>query len=196
MRRLAGITLIEVMAVTAIVAVLLALLLPALASSKMAAKQTASSENLRNLYVATSLYREDSSYTVEYGAPSDMGLPLLESADVILQKIAGTSPFSQSPCGRHPGLGPAVWHPEVGKWAVDRPTIYYEPDAPPYFAAAAKKFEGNCPLWVDPNCSPASTPIKLAFGDKTILGVMLDGHLVKSHRNDAPFWDINYFQNR
>ncbi len=62
-----GFTLIELLVVIAIVAILAALLLPALASAKERGKGTACLSNLRQIGIAIRAYAEDSSGNIPFG---------------------------------------------------------------------------------------------------------------------------------
>ncbi len=180
-----GFTLIETLCVIAIIAVIVAILFPIFGRAKQAAKETSCIQNLKNLYVATALYREENSPTVEFGDPYQMGLPSPIAMLDILAKTSGKDEYHQSPCGRHPRLDD-----DFGGYT----TIYFMPQDPSSFKAYVIKHEGSSPLWVDPNCSPASTPIRLQFGIKRVFGVMLDGHVMRKERSDVPFWSMRYFE--
>ena len=66
-QRSRGFTLIELLVVIAIVAILAALLLPALASTKERSKGTACLSNLRQVGLAIRVYAEDNSGNIPYG---------------------------------------------------------------------------------------------------------------------------------
>lgn len=131
------------------------------------------------------LYREEQQYKVEFGDLAEMGLPSPESAMLILDRVAGLDQTKQSPCGRHPRMDDNL---------AGYATIHYTPLAPDYFRNFALKHEGRTPLWVDPNCSPSSSPVTLQYGLKVVIGVFLDGSTAKRRRSDRPFWSHNYFE--
>ncbi len=114
-----------------------------------------------------------------------MGLPAPDAMLAILEKTSGKDMHKQSPCGRHPRLDD-----DGGGYT----TIYFLPQDPSGFAAHARRLESNTPMWVDPNCNPGQVPIRLQYGLKKVIGVMLDGHVVKKQRADKPFWSPSFFQ--
>src|ERR1051325_5399100 len=69
----AGFTLIEVLVVMALIFILVALLLPSLARSKVAAQRARCAGNLRQLALAAQMYWEDVGACFRYGGTSTNG---------------------------------------------------------------------------------------------------------------------------
>jgi prepilin-type N-terminal cleavage/methylation domain-containing protein/prepilin-type processing-associated H-X9-DG protein len=72
--RPAGVTLIEVLAVIAVVGILIALLLPAIAMARESARRTACSSNLRQIALAASMYAD--TYADRFPGQPDDGQPV------------------------------------------------------------------------------------------------------------------------
>src|ERR1700720_2080393 len=90
-----GFTLIELLVVIAIIAILAAMLLPALNSAKKRASQTYCMNNLRGLGLGMSLYTDESNDTY----PGDAALSGFTTADWIYWQTTrwNNDPLSQSP---------------------------------------------------------------------------------------------------
>ena len=96
-RHLPGFTIVELLVVISIIALLIAILLPAIGKARDAARVTQSSANLRNLGIANDTYGADWGGRQFTAVPDDLGL--VENADPVLynstvacmaQAIAGT----------------------------------------------------------------------------------------------------------
>ncbi|MFM1833584.1 MAG: hypothetical protein RLZZ461_1900 [Planctomycetota bacterium] len=85
-RRHQGFTIVELLVVVSIIALLIAILLPAIGKARNAARQTQSAGNLRNLAVANGTYAADWQDRQFTGCPDDLGLvggdPLRYNAEV------------------------------------------------------------------------------------------------------------------
>ena len=73
-RRSPGFTIVEVLVVVSIIALLIAILLPAIGKARDAARQTQSAGNLRNLAIANDTYAADWADRQFTGCPDDIGL--------------------------------------------------------------------------------------------------------------------------
>ena len=85
-RRTHGFTIVELLVVVSIIALLIAILLPAIGKARNAARQTQSAGNLRNLAVANNTYAADWADRQFTGCPDDIGLvegdPIRYNAEV------------------------------------------------------------------------------------------------------------------
>lgn len=182
-RRQAGFTLTELMIVVVILAILAAMLYPVFVVTKQKAKETSAAASLKNLFMATTLYRQDQESNLEYGSPADMGLPLGPGYIEVYQKVLGRNSRTQSPCGRHPRLneGPTTLA-----------TIYYYP-LNASFKVNARRLEDQTPLWGDPNCNYPSIPIREAKSDKVLIAVTLGGTVKRSESSLKPFYSETFF---
>ena len=73
-----GFTIVELLVVISIIALLIAILLPAIGKARDAARVTQSSANLRNLAVANDTYSSDWADRQFTAVPDDMGLAFSE----------------------------------------------------------------------------------------------------------------------
>jgi prepilin-type N-terminal cleavage/methylation domain-containing protein len=182
-RRQAGFSLTELMIVVVILAILAAMLYPVFVVTKQKAKETSSAQNLRNLFLATTLYRQDQESNLEYGSPAEMGLPLGPGYIELYQKVVGKNSRAQSPCGRHPRLN---------EGPIPLATIYYYP-LNASFKVNSRRLEDQTPLWGDPNCNMPSVAIRQAKSDKILIAVTLGGQVKRSESSLKPFYSETFF---
>lgn len=127
-RRRAGFTLIELLVVIAIIAILAAMLLPALARAKIKARSVSSLSNLRQLGLGMKFYVDDhNSRFPGHSLPAVAGQPRIRWADLVF-------PYMQNPnVYLSPNLGPDERHRMNKPFAHTAPAGFETPDSTLYY---------------------------------------------------------------
>jgi prepilin-type N-terminal cleavage/methylation domain-containing protein len=180
-------TLLEVMVCIGIIGILASLLFPVFAKAKMSAKEKVSFNNLRQGFIAISLYREANDSRVEYGSAVDMGLP--EFLPEVADKVSSSLGIWKSPCCCHQDAPTGA--PSYTKTKTDFAWFAHDPDFWPRYV---QRFQSTAVLLSDYHCSPRSTNLyNPQFGDVRGIAVKMDGSLEARTRriaisNQDIFW--------
>ena len=181
LRSLRGVLLLEVLIVVAIAAIVAALTVPTFRYARRSAQSVRTVNNLRQLHLATSLYRTDHGGGGIYGDLQAMGLPHV--LDVYYPPRLTNLPESLlvSGCGLHPFSEP------------HRYTLWYYPgEGGVEFARQAQVFRDRLILFFDIQCSDPSVPIGNRHVSKFGLGILLEGQLAR-RRGTGEVWDPSWW---
>lgn len=168
-----GLTLVEVLVVAALIGVLAAILLPVARGTLDRSWQARCVEHLRQVYVATALYRTDHDGDGRLGSAEDMGLP----PDLTTLRLTGAVPVEALRCPRTPneyiraeGAIGFVW--------MARPEDEIHAGGDTYARYVQRQGE-NAVLAVDMNHKPADHDLNSRFVTHHGLGVSLAGGLIE-----------------
>lgn len=168
-RLLAAITLLEVLTVVAIVAVVVALLLPAFAAGKRAALIAVSTSNLRQIYMATEIYRSENGERALFGDAWSMGLPPSPIYPGIPEFARLRPPLA--PHESSPMVGRLYWH-----YFSDPPRDGLNPT----WAQYTQSFGGGSVIYADPFFNPEATPLDRGdLFERFVIGITLDGSVTR-----------------
>ncbi len=178
---MSGFSLLELLVVIAILAVLAALLYPVFVSTQRSARTTETIAKLRNISIATALYRAEHDGDGNFGTPAEMGLPTLLQMTLLIKRE--DNPFFkrsmfEAPCDWHgfeAGISYGVVEEEDNEWM---PIL--------------KRLRGDFPLVHTIGCTPPRTPLNNPYLPTLFLGNAMDGHLIRFTTLGSPdsslFW--------
>lgn len=149
---------------------LTAIMVPVFASARTQFRYSASTSNLKQLFVATMLYQVEWDGTGVYGEAALMGLPQdLESFDAFRsQKFPESSGLWKSPCGQN-------WMFADSPWLFQ---YIFRPLDPRDWSNYASRYQENLLLFYDVNCDDHSIPTSDPEFVHRGIGVLLSGQLV------------------
>lgn len=174
MNRKMAFTLLETISVVTIVAVLIAITSPVLMRTMKSFKEIKATSNLRQIYIATDLYRTDHDGQALYGSAAIMGLPdyrvIYFTNGSLSNVLPGTNGLWSSPCGQHPDTPQLTetptnlnWHPITGEGELW--TDYVN-----------DRQEGAVFL-TDENCNDTAISLQAGYFTKKHIGVTLSGSI-------------------
>ena len=173
-KRLSGFTLLELVAVMAIIALLSVIITPVYQRAILSAKTTSEVQRLRQIYTALSLYQDQWGFK-GYETEAAVGLP-----DVFQFHIMFPKDFYVGPCGYTPSFDP---HGDGVSFYMSGP---YE-TGPRLF----KEYRQNSLIVADFQCNTGDTDVSDLYVYKRVLGVLLSGQLVNRWRSGDVFnWKL------
>ena len=184
-------TVTELLAVIVIIAIVAALTYPIFAGSKRSAKIQGSKARLRQLSIATMLYRTEHDGDGKYGPVAEMGLPAFEDLITPLTSRGGP-PLPQfkdfgkiemwkSPCGPNPA------------WDSAADYVYRPGEAEATFVKEVTERREDYALFVDFTCGSPEVNPRMSSYSHRVLGVRLSGELFDVTRVGAPLIDSGFW---
>jgi prepilin-type N-terminal cleavage/methylation domain-containing protein len=173
-------TLLEVLTCISIIVTVSAVSYPAFQAVKQYAKRNSAASNLKQLYLATAIYRSECGGDGIYGDAAEMGLPTASGPfptpfNTFMQTY---QPFWKSPCGLNQS-----WFPlENGQTEGPEMEIIYRPADASTFGSYAAVYRENSLLFYDVNCDDSDAPIDNKYLDHRGIAVLVEGQLVTPYK--------------
>ncbi|CAN1514641.1 Prokaryotic N-terminal methylation site [Fimbriimonadaceae bacterium] len=163
-----GFSLLELLVVLAILAALAALLYPVFVSTQRSARTTETIAKLRNISIATALYRAEHDGDGNFGTPAEMGLPTFFQMDLIMRR-------DDNPFFKRSMFEPACdWHGVEGGF-----TFGYVEEEDNEWMPILQRLRGDFPLVYTTGCTPPREELHNPYMPTLFLGNAVDGHLIR-----------------
>ena len=165
----AGVSLAETILVCGILLLLAGLMSPVAQKAVISAKEAVSKSNMRQLHVATELYRAGWGEGALYGKAEDMGLPGTMFAIDSLPALLELRP----PLAPHPMqdmLG-GVYHVHFAASALDNRSLKWED--------YSQEMQGRSVLYIDPFFTPADRDPLNPLNTVTLWAINLNGSITR-----------------
>lgn len=180
-----GFTLVEVLVSIAIVLVLAGIVFTLAGPARLAARRSAEVQNLRQHFIALTLYREEAGPKVEEGLAQDMGLPsgrqVLFSPEQV--RLPGLSIHSfQTKCP----------HPIFFRWGVRKDvSLAYlaSDDDSAWLSTFDRQLPGSKIIMYSQACNTELTLQRYKIPDLQTFLLHLDGHVSTNNSIEATYYE-------
>jgi prepilin-type N-terminal cleavage/methylation domain-containing protein len=176
MRR--GFTFIEILTTLGIIVIIAAISYPVMISAKESSRQSVCTSNLKQLWTATELYRNEQGQVAEVGTIYEMGLPPQRQAAVIAKNLSLACMESK----RAPGTVNGYEYMPIDP----------EHPLPQTWAEYVRHVGQDSVVWSDWNHNDDQT-MKMVSFPKLALGVTLSGSLLKRKAIGDPYITVWWF---
>lgn len=184
-------TLVEVIVVTGILLLLVAIVTPILFSAKNSSKTTRSLQNLRQIFLGISMYREDQAMTVDFGPATQMGLPVGLMSSDLYRKLVPDQRIWRSPCCCHKDS--PTGYPSYSTYRTDYWEIFHTEE---YWNRYVQQWEGSAVLVGDYHCNLKDLNLYFPRQQPVVgLSVRLNGQITKRTRK-CGISDVEGFWNK
>ncbi len=181
-------TLLEIIVVVAILLVIASIISPVIVKAAQAGKETATKNNLHQIYLGLMLYREKYDSKVEFGATVDMGLPVGMASSPAYLEVVNEKRTWRSPCCCH--KDGSTGFPDYTTYFIDYSDFFTDED---YWLRYVNKYQSSAVMVADYHCNPTDLALYSPVEPIKLIGVRLNGKIETRVRTADPglvqeFW--------